>query len=72
MLRMTQRDSIKKKSGHSIEFKREHLSGINAKEAALIVEWASNCEDANRAAELLSVLKELGGIETLHELAANL
>ena len=45
---------------------------ISPREAALMLEWASECADPQRAAELLRVFKALGGLQLFYESMAKL
>ena len=43
---------------------------LTADDVVTMVEWATECADANRAAALLDVIKDMGGLQMLRDLAA--
>ena len=44
---------------------------MSAREASLMLEWATECSDPVRAAELLRVFKALGGLQLFQETVAD-
>ena len=43
---------------------------LTVADVVTMVEWATECTDANRAAALLDVIKDMGGLQMLRDLAA--
>lgn len=49
----------------------EETPPISAKEAIVLVEWASKCEDADECLGIMYVFRKLGGLDAIRDVVEN-